>query len=68
MFAGQKNTDWADHISVFLVGVIARIDEKNPNRSSAIPFAKVGMGYSMDELVELRARLKPHWSVFDPRF
>jgi ATP-dependent DNA ligase len=51
LFTGQKNTDWADHISVFLLGVIARVDEMNPSRSSAIPFAKVGMGYSMDELV-----------------
>jgi len=25
------------------------------------------MGYSMDELVGLRSKLKPHWRIFDPR-
>lgn len=29
---------------------------------------KVGMGYSMAELNELRAKLKDQWKLFDPRF
>jgi len=32
-----------------------------------VPFAKVGMGYSMDELNKLRQILKPNWRIFDPR-
>ena len=58
---------WSDHISVFLLGVLSKVDLKNPKRSSAIPFVKVGMGYSIAELNTLRNKLKPNWRVFDPR-
>ena len=59
--------EWSDHISVFLLGVLSKIDLKNPKRSGAIPFVKVGMGYSISELNTLRNKLKPNWRVFDPR-
>jgi DNA ligase-4 len=45
---------WIDQITSFLVGVIDRIDPINPQIAYAVPFAKVGTGYSMEELNHLR--------------
>lgn len=53
---------WTDQITSFLVGVITRIDQLNPKIAYALPFAKVGTGYSMEELSSLRSRLQTHLS------
>ena len=45
---------WTDQITSFLLGVIDRIDPLNPKIAYAVPFAKVGTGYSFDELGILR--------------
>ena len=45
-----KVGDWSDHLTHFLLGIVKRIDEANPERSEFIPFCKVGTGYSVDEL------------------
>ena len=49
---------WSDQITSFLIGVIDRIDTLNDDIAYAIPFAKVGTGYSLDQLNRLRQRLK----------
>lgn len=49
---------WSDQITSFILGVIDRIDPINPKIAYAIPFAKVGTGYSVDELSYLRLKLK----------
>lgn len=43
--------EWTDHINVFLLGVIKKLEESD---SIVIPFAKVGTGYSIEELTILR--------------
>jgi DNA ligase-4 len=43
-------SDWTDHISVFLCGVIKKVDMVYPTNSVVLPFARVGTGYSMEEL------------------
>lgn len=37
---------WSDKITTFLLGVIEKIDPDNPRIGYAIPFCKVGTGYS----------------------
>ena len=44
---GSSN-HWTDQLTSFLLGVIDRIDTVNPQIAYAIPFAKVGTGYSRD--------------------
>jgi len=39
---------WSDQITSFLIVVIDRIDTLNDDIAYAIPFAKVGTGYSLD--------------------
>ena len=38
----SNTASFASHVTSFLVGVIDRIDQKNPSRSTALPFCKVG--------------------------
>lgn len=59
---------WSDQITSFLIGVIDRIDPLNPQIAYAIPFAKVGTGYSIDELNRLRSRLKDNLSKNEAKF
>ena len=59
---------WASHLTSFLVGVLNRVDLKNPNRSTALPFCKVGQGYSLETLSGLRNLLKDNLETFDSRF
>jgi len=39
---------------VFLVGVLSIVNNQKPDLSKAIPFAKVGTGYTFNELEILR--------------
>lgn len=48
-----------------MLGVIDRIDPLNNKIAYAVPFAKVGTGYSFDELCNLRERLKDNLVKFD---
>ena len=57
-----------NHVTRFLLGVMSNIDEKVPIRSKAIPFVRVGTGYSMEELTGLRGRLANNWEQFDARY
>ena len=52
--------DEFDHITVFLCAVPSKIDVKNPTKSKFIPVTKVGTGYSLAELAEIRRKLKDH--------
>ena len=63
-----NTSSWASHLASFLVGVIDRVDLKNPSRSTALPFCKVGQGFAMETLNGLRNRLKDNLEAFDPRF
>lgn len=56
--AGTENEH--AHVTVFLVALASRIDLKEPVRSKFIPLCKVGTGYSLGELGELRRQLEPH--------
>jgi len=53
-----------DHITVFLTAAVSKIDLKDPKKSKFIPVTKVGTGYSIPELNELRRRLKDSWRPF----
>lgn len=65
----QGGQDWTDHINVFLCGVIKKIDKKDTvNNCLVYPFTRVGTGYSMEELEQLRLKLKPFWAKYDARF
>lgn len=60
-----EGTRRAGDISHFLLGV------KEPHREGEMPtkfftFAKVGSGYTVDELHALRERLSPYWVRWDP--
>jgi DNA ligase-4 len=59
---------WSDQITSFLIGVIDRIDPLNSMIAYAIPFAKVGTGFSMDELNQLRTRLRDNLSKNEGKF
>lgn len=59
--AGGENFE---HITVFLCAVASKVDLRNPRRSKFIPFCKVGTGYSLAQLQELRTKLKPQWRRF----
>lgn len=37
---------WSDKITTFLMGVIEKIDPENPKVAYAVPFCKVGTGYT----------------------
>lgn len=56
---------WTYQITSFLLGVIDRIDPLNNKIAYAVPFAKVGTGYSMEELAKLREKLKDNLMKFD---
>lgn len=53
-----SSAHWTDRITSWLLGLIERIDELNPKIAYAVPFAKVGTGYSVEELSALRDKLK----------
>lgn len=62
-------------VSVFMVGVLSHsLDEKAAEQAmvpgAACPafytFTKVGTGYNLDELAEMRRELEPHWQPWDP--
>jgi DNA ligase 4 len=66
---GRGTTDsFMNHISQFLVGIMHKVDLKNPKNSIAKPFARVGTGYSDNELQVLREKLKPYMVTYDSRF
>jgi len=48
-----------DHITVFLMAIASQVDLKNPKRSKFVPFCKVGTGYSLEALKQLRDKLRP---------
>eukprot|EP00743_Colponemidia_sp_Colp-15_P010678 GILK01011788.1.p1 GENE.GILK01011788.1~~GILK01011788.1.p1 ORF type:complete len:977 (-),score=171.66 GILK01011788.1:53-2941(-) len=60
----QGGGDWTDHISHFLLGVA---ENTAGGRKPEIfyPFCKVGTGYSVEELRDLRQKLKPYWARYD---
>lgn len=49
---------WSDKITTFLMGLIDKIDPDNQKVAYAIPFCKVGTGYTGDELEQLRSQLR----------
>ena len=56
--------DEYDHVTVFLCAVASKIDLKDPGRSKFIPITKVGTGYTLQELGELRRKLRDNWKPF----
>lgn len=56
---------WSDKITTFLLGVIEKIDEDNPKVAYAIPFCKVGTGYTGEELEQLRSQLRKNFILND---
>ncbi|CAJ1327834.1 unnamed protein product [Effrenium voratum] len=56
------STDLADHCSQFLLAAL----KSNSGEASVVTVARVGTGYSMDQLQEMRARLRPHLRRYDP--
>ena len=57
-----------EHITHFLLGLAKHVDVNNPMNSVFVPFCKVGTGYSMSELTELRSKLRDQWMHYDPKF
>lgn len=61
-------------VSVFLLGILSRALDDAAAEEAMKPgapcpvvyaFAKVGTGYNLDELAELRRELEPHWQPWD---
>ncbi|KAF1322347.1 DNA ligase, partial [Globisporangium splendens] len=61
-------------VSVFLVGVLSRSLDEAAAEEAMKPgapcpvvytFAKVGTGYNLEELEDLRRDLEPHWQLWD---
>lgn len=42
------NNHWTDSITHFLVGVIDKLDENNPSKTTALALSKIGSGLSAD--------------------
>eukprot|EP01022_Parablepharisma_sp_SALTPOND_P011968 TRINITY_DN15277_c0_g1_i1.p1 TRINITY_DN15277_c0_g1~~TRINITY_DN15277_c0_g1_i1.p1 ORF type:complete len:732 (-),score=68.46 TRINITY_DN15277_c0_g1_i1:510-2705(-) len=63
----SANTDWTDHVTVFLLGVRKYTNKDNPKLSLILPFSKVGTGYTFEELDIIRAKLKQEWRPYDTR-
>ena len=60
-YGSERRTHAGDdinHITVFLMAIANKVDLKDPRRSKFVPFCKVGTGYSMEELQQLRDRLR----------
>ncbi|TMW55054.1 hypothetical protein Poli38472_013816 [Pythium oligandrum] len=62
------------NVSVFLLGVLARSLDDNAAEEATKPgasvpmiytFAKVGTGYNLEELEQMRRDLEPHWRPWD---
>ncbi|CAH0491228.1 unnamed protein product [Peronospora farinosa] len=62
------------NVSVFLLGVLARsLDEREAAEAMKLgapcpgvyTFAKVGTGYNLDELDQMRQELEPYWQPWD---
>lgn len=53
-----------DHITVFLMAIINKLDLEEPSKSILVPFTKVGIGYSFEELDGIRAKLKDQWKEY----
>lgn len=49
---GGASSHWTDHVTVFLLAVIKK--DGGADDSVVLPFSKVGTGYSLSELQELR--------------
>ena len=65
---GEKtDNSYIDTINSFLLGIIKKIDKNNPKTSTILPLAKVGTGYSIKELNDLRLKLKPLWKKYDSK-
>lgn len=60
--------DWTEHITHFLVALMKKCDLMTPTDSILVPFTKVGTGYSVAELTELRNKLKENWQKQRPSF
>lgn len=56
-----NSLEWTDNFSHFLLGVIERIDLKDPSNCIIYPFTKVGTGYTSERLNQLRNKLRPYW-------
>jgi DNA ligase 4 len=56
--------DEFDHITVFLCAVSSKIELKDPAKSKFVPVTKVGTGYSIPELAEIRRHLRDQWKPF----
>jgi len=52
---------------MFLLGVLKKIDLDDPSNTVVLPFARVGTGYSNDDLAILRRKLSPFWKIYDAR-
>jgi DNA ligase-4 len=63
-FRAKTGGENFEHITTFLCAVSSKVDVKAPKRSKFIPFCKVGTGYSLAQLQELRTKLKPQWRRF----
>lgn len=57
-------TDEFDHITVFLCAACSKCDLKDPQKSKFVPVTKVGTGYTLQELGDLRRSLKDQWKPF----
>mmetsp|Transcript_1371 Transcript_1371/g.3683 ORF Transcript_1371/g.3683 Transcript_1371/m.3683 type:complete len:863 (+) Transcript_1371:71-2659(+) len=56
--------DLADNVSQFLLAVLAGDGKQG---DTVITVARVGTGYSMEKLKEIRDRLRPHLRRYDPK-
>jgi DNA ligase 4 len=57
---GTEGSHWTNQVTSFLVGVLESNSEDNKNSKIpyALPFSRIGMGFSGEDLVQIRARIK----------
>jgi len=60
----MKPNDKFSSITHFLLALATKLDKDDPSNSVFTPFAKVGTGYTVAELTELREKLNKSWRMY----
>ena len=58
----------SDSLATFLVGVMKKCDKENPRASTILPLVKVGTGYTLQDLTQIRNKLRTKWKKYDSRY
>ena len=62
-----NDNSYSDSVTTFLMGIIKYLDKQNPKNCIILPLVKVGTGYNMETLSNIRNKLRPHWKKYDTK-